>query len=392
MFDNIVLRNSDQGNVTLGAIAEALLFYRNTRLIVGHGLLVSLAKIGALDAVMQLIEEGRLQAVHCEETLGTITRNFGVSQTYDFAAFTLIGHEQFRGKSRVDRIEISLRSNGIDSRTARKSAEKFVNLVPAKSMTNDDYVKGGIINAARMDARDKPILKELLRAGLCAVPGGYDPGEGLDVDYIESELGYFLFSNIDFSVVNARRKSLQPNLEPVTLAYLLNLVLDSRADMHLAAFYGGDFSTTSANSALVQWRQSCLLERTRLNLESRESFSEIVLEDYPSVREIVDSRERSFAEFLKLLDKAHKFKTWLIQANPDQRLVNQYIHALRVDTWADKAPFKLLKYVFSLGMGAADPTSGIVSGAADAFVVDRLIKGWRPNHFVDDRLKPFLRR
>ena len=34
MFDNIVLRNSDQGNVTLGAIAEALLFYRNTRLIV----------------------------------------------------------------------------------------------------------------------------------------------------------------------------------------------------------------------------------------------------------------------------------------------------------------------------------------------------------------------
>ena len=155
MFDNIVLRNSDQGNVTLGAIAEALLFYRNTRLIVGHGLLVSLAKIGALDAVMQLIEEGRLQAVHCEETLGTITRNFGVSQTYDFAAFTLIGHEQFRGKSRVERIEISLRSNGSDSRTARKSAEKFVNLVPAKSMTNDDYVKGGIINAARMDARDK---------------------------------------------------------------------------------------------------------------------------------------------------------------------------------------------------------------------------------------------
>ena len=45
MFDNIVLRNSDQGNVTLGAIAEALLFYRNTRLIVGHGLLVSLGSM-----------------------------------------------------------------------------------------------------------------------------------------------------------------------------------------------------------------------------------------------------------------------------------------------------------------------------------------------------------
>ena len=41
MFESIVLRNSkDAGNITLGAIAEALLFYQNSRIVVGHGTLV----------------------------------------------------------------------------------------------------------------------------------------------------------------------------------------------------------------------------------------------------------------------------------------------------------------------------------------------------------------
>lgn len=161
--------------------------------------------------------------------------------------------------------------------------------------------------------------------------------------------------------------------------------------MHLAAFYGGDFVTTTVNSALVRWRQAHLFERSSLNRQAREQFSELVLTDYPSIRDVIDSGERSFSEFLKLLDKAQKFKTWLAKTNPDQKLVSQYIEALKSDTWADKAPVKALRYMFSLGTGLADPTAGVASGAADAFLLDNFLKGWRPNHFVDDRLKRFLR-
>lgn len=77
MFESIVLRNSQEaGNVTLGAMAEALLFYQNTRVIIGHGMLVSLARGGLLSDIIGLVREGRLQAVHCEETLGTITNSY----------------------------------------------------------------------------------------------------------------------------------------------------------------------------------------------------------------------------------------------------------------------------------------------------------------------------
>jgi len=392
LFESIVLRNSqDAGHVTLGAIAESLLFYQNTRIIFGHGTLVSLAKNGSLSDIVALIKEGRLQAVHCEETLGTITNSYGVSQAHDFGAFTLVGHEEYRGKNRAERIEIGLRSSGgLDPRRAKAQAKAFVDAVPLRSLTKDDYVKGGIPNAARMDAKDAATIKGLLRAGLAAVPGGYDAGDSLQADYVLSDLGYFLFTNIDFAEVNRCRAAMNPVLEPLTPASLFNLILESRADMHLAAFYGGDFVTTTANSALIRWRQAHMLERGDLNRGAREQFAELVLADYPSIREVIDSGERSFSEFLKLLDKAQKFKNWLAKASPDQKLVSQYIDSLKADTWADKAPIKALRYLFSIGTGSIDPSGGFVAGASDAFLLDRILKGWRPNHFVDDRLKPFL--
>ena len=392
VFESIVLRSSeDAGNITLGAIAEALLFYQNTRIVIGHGTLVALAKNGSLGDVVALVNEGRLQAVHCEETLATIANSHGAATSFDFAGFTMVGHADVRGKSRAERIEISLRQNGFDHRSAKAQASAFVDAIPLKSLTNDDYVKGGVPNAARVDIKDASTLKGLLRAGLTALPGGYDIGDVLHVDYVQSDLGYFLFTNIDFEEVNKRRATMRPALDLLTLDYLLSLILDSRADMHLAAFYGGDFVTSTANSALVRWRQTHLFERAERNLQAREQFSELVLADYPSIRDVIDSGERSFPEFLKLLDKAQKFKTWLAKSNPDQKLISQYIEALKSDTWVDKAPVKGLRYLFSLCTGLADPTAGIASGAADAFLLDKLLKGWRPNHFVDDRLKPFLR-
>lgn len=392
MFESVVLRNSEEaGNITLGAIAEALLFYQNTRVIIGHGTLVSLAKNGTLDEIVALVKDKRLQAVHCEELLATVTNSHGVLQAHDFGAITLVGHQDAQGKSRAERIEIGLRSNGINPRKAKAQAQAFVDVVPVKSLEKDDYLKSGIPNAARMDAKDRATLKGLLRAGLAVVPGGYDVGDSLEADYVLSDLGYFLFTNIDFTAVNQRRASMSPDLEPLTLASLFNLILESRADLHLAAYYGGDFVTTTANSALVRWRQAHLFGRADLNREAREQFSEFVLADYPSIRDVINSGERTFSEFLKILETAQKFKSWLAKANPDQKLVSQYIEALKANTWADKAPVKGLRYLFSLGTGSADPTGGLLAGAADAFLLDRFLKGWRPNHFVDDRLKPFLR-
>src|SRR5690606_7841334 len=162
---------------------------------------------------------------------------------------------------------------------------------PSRRLEKDDYVKGGIRNAARMDAKDHATLKVLLRAKLAAVPGGCDAGDEPKAVYILSDVGYLLSTNFAVAPVHHGRDSMTPVLDPLTPAALLTLIWESRADMHLAAFYGGDFITTTASSALIRWRQAHLLERTDRHREAQEQFSELVLPDCPSVRDVIDSGE-----------------------------------------------------------------------------------------------------
>lgn len=391
MFDSVVLRNSEEeGNISIGAIAESILFYQNTRVVMGSGTLVSLAKTGNLGELIKLIREGRLHATHCEETLGTASNKFGASVAYDFGAMTAVGFGESRGKNRAERVEIHLRSNGIKPGDAKKLARDFVDIVPVKNLSSDDLVKGGIPHAARKELQDVRSLTELLRVGLDAAVGGEISFEDLEVDVVQTKLGNFVYTNVNFELINKHRAAMNPQNAPISLPQVLNLIQESRADMHFAAFYGGDFVTTSESSSMVKWRHEYIFDRLNINTKERKQFSQIVLAGFPGVKDVLNSGERNFSDFLKLMDKSDRFKKWLAKVNPDQNLVTQYIAEIKTDTWAEKTPTKILRYFFSLGAGAVDPTGGIISGAADSFLADKFLKGWRPNHFVDDRLKPFL--
>jgi len=47
--------------------------------------------------------------------------------------------------------------------------------------------------------------------------------------------------------------------------------------------------------------------------------------------------------------------------------------------------------MLTLALGATNPTIGLVAGFTDNFLVEKLLGGWRPNHFVKGRLQPFIR-
>jgi hypothetical protein len=125
----------------------------------------------------------------------------------------------------------------------------------------------------------------------------------------------------------------------------------------------------------------------------------MVVPDFPSIREAINSGERTFSDFLRLLDKADKFKSWLQRTNPDAGLVQSYHKAATEQTWADKLPTKATRFFIATGMGlaleAVAPTglstiAGVGIGALDALYLDRFIKGWRPNHFIEAQYKDFV--
>ncbi|ALQ51717.1 hypothetical protein [Nitrosomonas ureae] len=122
----------------------------------------------------------------------------------------------------------------------------------------------------------------------------------------------------------------------------------------------------------------------------RRQFIEMVLPDSPSLAEVIDSGERSFEDFLNLLDRAAKFKDWLKGVNPDEGLIRTYMHDISSKDWIQKLPSKSLRYVLTLGVSATNPLIGAAAGLVNDFVLEKLLAGWRPSHFISGKLSPFI--
>jgi hypothetical protein len=393
MFEHIALRRADRGNpISAGQIAEALLYYRKVHFFMDRGTLLDLIKQLGLDRTLMLLRRPELTAVYCEESLGTHTESVGVTQFHRYVAFYLSGDQKVGElKTPSDRLLYDLRRQGASSKDARRFAREFLDRVPIRKLSGDHYLKGGIVAAAQADVSDRAYLAKAIRVAARTVPGGYDPGDNFAVEVIDTDKGTVVFAELDIAAINARRaKAPPPDNEPVTIAHMLSNVLDARADLALASFYGGDFVTAAVTSAIIQMRYAEVLRRSNLNTIAREHFVEVVLPDSPRLAEVIDAGEQSFDEFLKLLDKAERFKDWLGKVNPDEGLVRTYLRDVSSRGWIERLPAKSLRYLLTTGIEHTNPVAGIVAGLMDNFLVEKLFAGWRPNHFVNGNLGPFL--
>jgi hypothetical protein len=391
MLEKIVLRRSESGApVSAGQIAEALLFYQNVHLILDHGTFIHLVRQLGIGRLISLCRRHDFKAVFCDETLVTKTDSVGVQRVHDFGAFRFVGHESVRFNSREERIAYTLKNEGVAKKDADRFAKVFLRGVPIRRYSGDFFVPGGIPEAARRDVLDPDFLLKAARAIVRLTPGAEDFAESLRFELLQSELGLFVFTNVDFAEVNRRRAATTPALEPFTEAHVLTNILDARADLALASFYGGDFSTSSMTSAVVRLRYSELLRRTGIDAEAIQYFHEVMLPDMPTIREVLDTGERSFDEFLVLLDKAARFKEWLKSVSPDEGVLRSYMHDVSAEGWFQKLPAKGIRYLFTVALEAHNPAIGTVAALTDSLLLEKLLGGWRPNHFVDNRLAPFL--
>ena len=341
--------------------------------------------------LISLLQRSDCTAVYCEETLGTHSQSVGPMQTHSFVAFKLTGHEGLGTfKTREDRVAYMLENEGVAATDAKRFAKSFLKYAPARKLSSDFYLKGGITTAAHRDLDDSEFVRAAVNAALDRVGGAASLGEALKFDILGSELGLYVFNNIDFESINRRRSGTVPPLNPISSAHILTNILDARADLSLASFYGGDFVTSEVTSSIVQVRYSELLRRSQLNRDQLETFHQVTLPDYPALREVIDSGQRTFKEFLLLLDKATRFKEWLKTAAVDEGLVRSYMAGISKDGWIQSVPAKTVRYLFTTALDAQYPLVGTAAAIADSFIVEKLLGGWRPNHFVENRLGPFL--
>lgn len=391
MFESIVLRRSDSGQtVTAGQIAEALLYYQKVHLVLDRGTLIGLVNQIGNDWILTLLRRPDVNAVYCEEMIGTNTESIGAFQIHKCVAFTLSGHKDLSLPTPRDRLQFEMERLGQDRKSAKNFAKLFLDLAPVRKLSGDHFVKNGITEAASEDILDPVYAKSAVKSIISNVPGGYNPGDALKFDVIKSELGLNVFTNIDFERINANRAKI-PNQGPLTTAHLLSTIQDVRADLALASHYGGDFVTSKQNSSVLQIRHAELLRRANINQDALQQFREIALPDTPSLAEVIDSGQRSFGEFMHLLEKSSRFKDWLKSTNPDEGLIREYLKSVSSEDWIQKLPAKSMRYLLSFALDAKFPVASFAFGVFDNFVIEKLLAGWRPSHFVDMRLAPFSR-
>ncbi len=396
MFDRIVLRRSETGDIiSLGELAEALLFYQHVHLILDRGSLVGLIRSLGIKPLLDLLKTKKISAVYCRETLGTKTQKLGALEYHTFVAFELAGHKDSgRHFKPRDVIEDAIRQAAqCSSREASKLADQFLESVPIKSLAGTDFLgekSANLIDAATADVFDQDFMQKAFSRMLENWPNLAEHAPSVSVETYQNSEGILVFSNLDLRSINAERARQSPPQDPITIAHLLTDIFTARSDILIAAHYGCDYKTSTIGSRLLELRHKELLRRSSISERETTNFQEVVVNEGRSLREVIDRGERRFDEFLELLEKSRTFKSWAGSIHPDASMVKAYLTEASREGWLDSLPGKSLRFVIGEGLDAVVTGAGTVFGLADSFLVEKISKGWRANHFVEKRLKPFV--
>jgi hypothetical protein len=238
VFDKITLQRSiGRQPLTAGELAEALLFYKNVHIVFNETLLTKLARSIGMPALLDILARPNVSAVYCSDgVFGTSTTTIGGIQRYGFGSIQSTINQTTRKliKDRTEIFEFLLAKRGGCSRfEAMRYARKLRPLLPFRKYASDDFVPGGISQAAEQDALDHPYVYEAVRRSLNALVPSCPPLPMFRFDVIKVPGGGFAVdSDLDFVGLTARLTPAdRENGLKIGPAVLLDVIFTVRTDL-----------------------------------------------------------------------------------------------------------------------------------------------------------------
>ena len=407
MFDTIVLRDnehSEESGINLGTLCEALLFYQNVHIVIQDGTLSKLIRRVGIDNLRYLLDNHHCHLTYVREF--TAVRSLVEPRSgrlhHNFVAVGKVpgnapSDRKFRSREYV---ADSIRE--VSASIPQGKIDRLAERIHVSSIADLSYGGVGILQSARNDILDNSELNSAIRLLLELLVPGYIPDQSVLARIHDTNNGFVFEHNLDLPRLNdAYQATVPPGSGSLTEAFLLTRILSSRLDLAVALRFGTDIVSSNLSSALLTQKISGILDKAAGNAAERNDFDNVVLAGAPSLRDSINSGEMPFEQFLTLLERATRFKRWLRNLPPDVSLVNEYHREISKQDWYSRLPAKSLRFVFFTGLGLfADVLAkqgvgsmiGVGLGAADTFILDKLLKKWKPNQFVDDVLLNSLRR
>ena len=258
------------------------------------------------------------------------------------------------------------------------------------------------IEQAANETQDGDYVRAAVERILRSVAPEYEIPTPLNFDIAKHADGLAVATNIDFVRLNeSYHRRVSPAHSTLTPAMILTQLQDVREELYFASLFGADLAATGYRRPLLELKIAAVLAASQRAELQRGKLIGLVLENSFAIREAVNSKRIQWADLRRLYEKARKFRHWLNKQNPDVDLLRAYYEEVVRSTWVEKLPGKSTRWAVLTGMGIiadAAVTGGIGTAigvglsAIDAFWLDRVLKGWKPNQFVEEELKPVLNK
>ena len=296
MFEQaLILRAGLEKNIDVGMLAETLFFYGSAHLLLDSRSIVALAdKIPGGD-LLAVMDREAIKVSYNRQNFAVLKA--GMPPVHDFAAFMLA--KTAADKKRLDyreEIEVSLERRLGKSRETKKLAHALADRVKIHKFTDASGGVKSITDLARADMRDSAFVNSAAKAVLQYLVPTYPIPAGFYFQLFDTGQGFAVDTNLNFEAVNELYHQKVPIAHSsITAAYLLSHILDARSDTFFAAYYMAEPVTAPVYSEIIKLKHFDFLRRRQINSEAISQFHDIIVPDFPTIRETLNEGRRSFA-------------------------------------------------------------------------------------------------
>ena len=220
---------------------------------------------------------------------------------------------------------------GSSGKGANKMYQRFQRAVERSRYTPE------MLEQSHADLLDKQYIVPAIKGALSVLAPDYKLPEPFTfrLEPILKGGTYKVATNIDFGAANGSFNKHAPgNFQSVlTVPYLLGFIADTRRDLIVGSRHQSEFVMAPERAVVASCKFAEVLSAAGHGLEVAEAFQEAAVDAVPSIRDAVNSGNRSFRDVIQLLSKAEKFKEWLRKQGATEDLRSAYLQEIAHLDW-----------------------------------------------------------
>jgi hypothetical protein len=395
MFDKITvqpLRSGDAANpLDLAFVGEAMLFYETVEVAANRAILQQLVRELGSKLLLKFLKQKFLRIRFEPNFEGIITENTGTTAERHMPSVAEIQGQDLLGV---------LEPIVVDSIGWFTSAKKMASRLAEN--INSCPIDPELATRTAADFGSPSYIADAIRRILKVYTPDVAPNSQFRFLIIRTrDNKFFVNTDLDFRMLNeSYHRRILVTHSTLSPAYLLSHLLTARKMVEDGARSNAEIAAAPVYRELISAKVQTAFQQRDLSAANMEAFQTLAFENGRSISGVLRSKERSFGDLLKILKRAKRFRHWLRNQPPSEKLIKAYFDEVTKGSWIDKLPVKTARWSIFMGAGRAldhlagtgdlGTAAGVGLSAADFFLFDRLAKGWKPNQFVDKALQNFV--